>query len=142
MRAFGVILLIGLFVWGVIAAKENSGSDTPSPPVSRFSQIEIDRMVSLRDEALDNIGWVAGNAYGRPLWPKVQGFVGEGGSYYEAFVAIAPEGQTAAQAMSNLARYKRAVELGKRSRYDERDMMRRIERVNQITSALTAAVRR
>ena len=66
--------------------------------------IDNERFRQLRDQGIKNIGWVAGNAAGRPIWPHVEPYVGKGGNYYNALIRLkTPEGNEEVEAYSNVS---------------------------------------
>jgi hypothetical protein len=69
--------------------------------------IDNERFRQLRDQGIKNIGWVAGNAAGHPIWPQVEPFVGKGGTYYNALVRLkTPGANEEVEAYSNVALYR------------------------------------
>lgn len=143
MRMIGKILVV-LFVIGLVGAliSKNDG-ESPSQSSTSLSPTILTRLGALRDEGIDNIGWVAGNAYGRPIWAQVKPYVGEDGSYYRVLISLSTQGpNSAGEAMANIDRYKSAVKLGRSQRYDEADMLRRVERTNQIAKEISALLDR
>lgn len=130
-KVLAVTVAVLLF-FGIFRAATNQPSAPAGPTISTEIAARVER---LRNEALENIGWVAGNAYGRPIWPRIKEYVDEGGSYYNAFIGIIPNGG-AADVMSNIQRYKAAVNRGRGARYDEADMMRRVARTRQISEEI------
>lgn len=99
-------------------------------------------MAELRDEAICNIGWVAGNAYGHPIWPQVRDFVGEGGTYYDAFVRLRAPGESDELAASaNVALYQECRERGQGLAFNERASISRIQRVIDISEELRGVLR-
>jgi hypothetical protein len=78
--------------------------------------IDNNRFRQLRDQGIKNIGWVAGNAAGHPIWPQFEPFVGEGGNYYNAFIRLQPPGSNdKVEAYSNVALYREWVKTGEKS---------------------------
>lgn len=133
------IICVFLVVGGVYrmlgVSEPSSSSSTATSEGSKLSEGAKQRIAALRDEALENIGWVAGNAYGRPAWPRVKEYVGEGGTYYKTLTEIVVEGPQAFY--SNVEKYKAAEKRGRASRYDDSDMTRRVQRVMQIIDEMT-----
>ena len=96
------------------------------------------RFTELRDEGICNIGWVAGNSYGHPIWPQIRDFVGEGGTYYDAFVRIRAPGENAEQAAySNVALYNECREQGRQQNFNEGLSINKIQRAIDISNELT-----
>ncbi len=74
----------------------------------------------LRDEAIANIGWVAGNAYGHPIWPEVEPFIGPGGTYYEILLRTGiPGSDPEIEVSLNVQRYREAFDRGKAATFNE-----------------------
>lgn len=98
---------------------------------------------TLRDEAIQNVGWVAGNSHGHPIWPQMKGYVGRGGSYYKAFVSLAPPGlsraEQQAEAHHNVRLYEKWFERGEQAAFNEAEATSRIQRVLQISEELKRA---
>lgn len=96
-----------------------------------------DNLRELRDEGLRNIGWVAGNAYGHPVWQDIKRYVGKGGSYYDLFTRLAPQGSNAeAEAYQNVSLYRNWFEKGQDQPFNEKEAVLRIQRVHQIVEEL------
>lgn len=95
------------------------------------------RIAELRDEGICNIGWVAGNAYGHPIWPQVREFVDTGGTYYNAFVLLrAPGERDTVAASANVALYRECRERGGQQNFNEAASISRIQRAIDIVAEL------
>ena len=104
--------------------------------------IDNNRFRQLRDQGITNIGWVAGNAAGHPIWPQVEPFVGKGGNYYNAFVRLKPPGSNEqVEAYSNVALYEEWVKTGESAPFNETDCVAKIQRVLQIADELAKTVK-
>ncbi len=96
----------------------------------------------LRDQGIRNVGWVAGNTQGHPIWPQMRPFVGEGGEYYNAFVRIATCGlDDETVAFMNVRLYNEWVEKGRLFPFNEAESMRRTQRSIQIVKEMTKLMR-
>ena len=85
----------------------------------------------LPDEAIANIGWVAGNAYGHPIWPEVEPFIGPGGTYYEILLRSGiPGSDPEIEASLN----REAFDRGKAATFNEAEGASRLERVNEVVA--------
>ncbi len=105
--------------------------------VTTPSLAQDEELRSLRDEAIKNIGWVAGNSYGHPIWPEIKPFVGKGGSYYEFYLRLAPKNSDhAAEAFYNVSLYEEWFEIGSKQPFNENEGLSRIQRVMQIQDEL------
>lgn len=146
--------VIGLVLLGILAAltinslgSEKSDRLTKSPTVNRQDEAEAtntkirltQHQVELRNEGIQNVGWVAGNAKGHPIWPQVRGYVTPGGSYYTAFVHLS-SGQLSddAEALANVRLYNEWVERGSSVPFNEREGTSRIRRMIDIAEELKA----
>ena len=111
----------------------------------RLSSEAEARMMRLRDEAITNVGWVAGNAYGHPIWPQIEGYVGKGGEYYDFFMRLAPSGLTdieqQVQYAANLRRYEAGRKQGSSQSFSEAAASARIQRVLDIIEELKVIMR-
>lgn len=144
--------VIGLILLGIVAAltinswsSEKSDRLTKAPiPASEakatktkhpLSQHQID----LRDEGIQNVGWVAGNAKGHPIWPQVRDYVTSGGLYYVAFVHLSsgrlPDD---AEALANVRLYDAWVKRGASAPFNEKEGVSRIQRMIDIAEELKA----
>ncbi len=93
----------------------------------------------LRDEGIENIGWVAGNSYGHPVWPEVKGYVGKDGDYYNLFVRLAPKGSDhETEAFHNVSLYNKSFEEGQKQPFNEHESTLRTQRILQIVEELKA----
>jgi hypothetical protein len=102
-----------------------------------LAAIDTNRFRQLRDQGIKNIGWVAGNAAGHPIWPEVEPFVGEGGNYYNAFVGMNTPGSNGkVEAYSNVALYREWAKAGEKSPSNETDCLTKIQRTLQISDEL------
>lgn len=123
MRGF-LILVAVLVVVGL------AWSLTRNAPSSFSTTVLSARQIDLRDEAIQNIGWLAGNARGHPIWPQVEPFVGEGGQYYDAFLRISSGRYSdELEASMNVQLYRQWRERGAALPFNERDSTSRIQRV-------------
>lgn len=114
-----------------------SGSDKADP--SRPAQ--SDRFVDLRDEGIRNVGWVAGNARGHPVWPQLREFVEPGGSYHDGFVRLwSGRRSQASEAAANVALYNEWVRRGENQPFNEREAMSRIQRMQEIAVELKSLI--
>ena len=96
----------------------------------------------LRNEGICNIGWVAGNAHGHPIWPDVRPYVGEGGEYYDAFLRLLAPGETPeVQAHLNVRLYNECRSQGGQHVFNEAEGMSRIVRSNDIVNELLGRLR-
>lgn len=114
----------------------------PAAPAARADPELAYRLRTLRDEAIANIGWVAGNAYGHLIWPELRPYIGRGGEYYDSFMRLAPPGadhQT--EAALNVALYQKWFERGQAAPFNEPEGMRRLERLNALVGETTALLR-
>lgn len=101
------------------------------------------QIADLRDEGICNVGWLAGNSYGHPIWPQVRGFVGEGGEYYNAFVLVrAPHESERVAAQANVRLYNQCRERGENAPFNERESISRIQRAIDISEELRLLMRR
>ena len=92
----------------------------------------------LRDEAISNIGWVAGNAYGHPIWPEVEPFIGRGGTYYNTLLRTGiPGSDPEIEAALNVQRYREAFDRGKAEAFKEAEGASRLQRVNDIVAEIS-----
>ena len=160
MRAFirfatGVLWLVAGVVVILIVVGEgedrNSPDEVAPPPQTSVAtnqpRAPVDKQLAYRlrtnrDEAIVNIGWVAGNAYGHPIWQDLRAHVGRGGDYYDVFMRLAPPGtdhQT--EAMLNVALYEEWFERGQAAPYNEAEMLRRTERVLMLVEEGRALLR-
>lgn len=97
-----------------------------------------ERFRQLRDQGIKNIGWVAGNAAGHPIWPQVEPYVGKGGNYYNALVRLkTPGGNEEVEAYSNVSLYREWVKIGEKSSFNENECISKIQRTLQIVDELT-----
>jgi hypothetical protein len=104
--------------------KERKALDAQAPTLRR-----------LRDEAIANIGWVAGNAYGHPIWPEVEPFIGPGGTYYEILLRTGiPGSDPEIEASLNVQRYREAFDRGKAATFNEAEGASRLERINEVVA--------
>lgn len=88
---------------------------------------------ALRDEAVQHIGWVAGNAYGYPEWSTLRPYVGKGGQYYNFFFGLMPGGSNRRTEISHLASlYREWFTKGQTKPFNVKEANQRIGRVRQI----------
>ncbi|MDQ3582624.1 MAG: hypothetical protein M3495_13915 [Pseudomonadota bacterium] len=100
--------------------------------------IDSERFRQLRDQGIKNIGWVAGNAAGHPIWPQVEPFVGKGGNYYNALIRLkTPGANEEVEAYSNVAIYREWVQIGEKTSFNEDECITRIQRTLQLVDELT-----
>ncbi len=96
----------------------------------------------LRDQGIQNIGWVAGNSSKHPIWPQMKPFVGRGGTYYETLVRLkVPGSDSQTEAYSNVALYRKWKNIGSKITFNEAECMNRIKRTIQITKELSDLMR-
>lgn len=99
-----------------------------------FAQSALEK---LRDEGISNIGWVAGNTYGHPIWPQMKPYVGKGGEYYNFFISLgAQTANQEAQAYANIQRYNEWFDRGQSIPFNEPEAMRRAQRSVEIVSEI------
>ena len=100
--------------------------------------IDNERFRQLRNQSIKNIGWVAGNTAGHPIWPQVEPYVGKGGNYYNTLIRLkTPGANDEVEAYSNVALYREWVEIGEKASFNEKECMTRIQRTLQIVDELT-----
>jgi hypothetical protein len=100
--------------------------------------MDNERFRQLRNQGIKNIGWVAGNAAGHPIWPQVEPFVGKGGNYYNALVGLkTPGAKEEVEAYSNVALYREWVKIGEKTSFNEKECITKIQRTLQIVDELT-----
>lgn len=119
------------------AAPSSPDSAAPVRDLTTMTEAQTDRLRTLRDEAIDCMGWAAGNSFRRRTWPEVESYVGHRGLYYDEFLQLAPPGAPRdleeAERSANLARYRSAFMRGQRASYNEAETTRCIERTMQIS---------
>jgi hypothetical protein len=104
----------------------------------QLSAIDNERFRQLRNQGIKNIGWVAGNAVGHPIWPQVEPYVGKGGNYYNALIRLrTPGANDEVEAYSNVALYREWVKIGEKTSFNEEECITRIQRTLQIVDELT-----
>jgi hypothetical protein len=105
----------------------------------RLIAVDKERVRELRDQGIKNIGWIAGNAAGNPIWPEIEQYVGKRGVYYEFFVRLRTPGGPSddVQAYSNVSLYNDWVKIGERVPYNEEECTARTQRTLQIIGELT-----
>lgn len=130
---FVVVLMVGAaIVWWIFPSNQPAQSVIPLAPPG-WSR----NFTDLRDEGIADIGWVAGNARGHPIWPDVKMHFGEEGDVYDRLMMLGTPGQTQTiSAGLNVALYDRSVEQGAAAYYDEAEETRRAVRVSQIFKEL------
>lgn len=102
-----------------------------------LAAVDNKRFRQLRDQGIKNIGWVAGNAAGHPIWPELERYVGEDGNYYNAFIRLKPPGSNdEVEAYSNVALYREWVKTGEKSPFNETDCLAKMQRTLQILPEL------
>jgi hypothetical protein len=95
------------------------------------------RLRQLRDEGIDNIGWIAGNTRGQAIWPQVEPYVGRDGEYYNAFIRLTThEADPQTVASMNVGRYRDAVERGQAMPFSESEALSRTRRTVQIVAEM------
>jgi len=84
---------------------------------------------ALRDEALEHIGWAAGNGQDKPIWPEIKGVVEKDGPGFNYFANSSPlfEDQEM-EAFQNTMRYLAWRNEGAKQPYDETEIRRRVDR--------------
>jgi hypothetical protein len=172
MRALVTIIVIGVLGWFAfqllsrdpsymaqidqpatqsLAGKPPS-TPTASPPASGLlvtkphGTVSTDarqQIADLRDEAIDTIGWIAGNARGHTTWSQVQAYVGKGGPYYKFLISLkGPVGSNdEAEALGNLQRYDRAVETGANASFSTSEEVDRTKRAVAISKQIGALLK-
>ncbi len=93
----------------------------------------------LRDEAVQHIGWVAGNAYGHPEWPTLRPYVGKGGQYYNFLFGLMLRGANRRTDISQLASlYREWFTMGQKQPFNVKEATQRIVQVRQIVDDINA----
>ena len=128
MRTFAyVALALAVVFWIFILLTDPRDSDTP------FTTENDQAYVELLDEALYNLGYVAGNAYGHAIWSEARQFVGIDGEYTMAFRQLGRPGvDDLGAALRNRQRYEEGAEAGRATPFDENENLSRTQRVIQI----------
>ena len=148
------LMIIGLYVF--VVSLDPPSMDAPTvitskttPPTAAMPKsakpsstgIPLNaKLCKLRDQAIQNIGWVAGNSYDHPIWPEMEQYVGRGGVYYDTYVSLkcGLHRDEATTALANVQLYRDWFEKGRKKSFNEPDNMRRIKRVIQINDELRA----
>jgi hypothetical protein len=100
------------------------------------------RAVELRDEAIRNLGWVAGNAQGRPEWPRIRDKVDKDGTYTKAWLRISSGRMPdLAEASANLRLYEEWRAIGARAPWRPDESVARLLRVNGIATEFPDALK-
>lgn len=134
MRGIWLLIALAVLIWAASMQGEDRKTETARAERPEMSE----RFVELRDEAIRNIGWVAGNARGQAIWPEVRPHVGRDGEYYEAFVSLSSgRADDETEAMMNVSLYNDWVERGEERPFSPAEAMSRIERVQQIAAEMT-----
>lgn len=102
--------------------------------------------VELLDEALYNVGYIAGMVEGHPIWPVVYLHVGPDGVWASLLLSLRRPGLSDdVAAKANLSRYREGQEAGSGQEFNEPDMRARSLRVydiieNELVPASRAAM--
>lgn len=150
-RALAGVLAVGLLVLGAAfyvlggrafmgAAPSSTDAAGPVRDLTTMTEAQTERLRTLRDEAIDCMGWAAGNSFRSRTWPEVESYVGQRGLYYDEFLQLAPPGAPRdleeAERSANLARYRSAFMRGQRAAYNEAESTRCIERTIELSREL------
>lgn len=96
----------------------------------------------LRNEAVQHIGWVAGNAYGHPEWSTLRPYVGKGGQYYNFFFGLILSGSNRRTEISYLASlYREWFMKGQTQPFNVKEANQRIGRVREIVEDINTYLR-
>lgn len=96
----------------------------------------------LRNEAVQHIGWVAGNAYGHPEWSTLRPYVGKGGQYYNFFFGLILSGSNRRTEISYLASlYREWFTKGQTQPFNVKEANQRIGRVREIVEDINTYLR-
>jgi hypothetical protein len=130
--------IVGLWFIGVVTS-DYPATNQAEALTSQQRGIDAKGFRELRDQAIKNIGWVAGNARAHPVWAEVEQYVGRGGKYYDVLIRLKTPGSSSdfAEAHSNLSLYNEWVKVGEKQPFSERESVTRIQRANQIVAELT-----
>lgn len=114
--------------------------DAPLRDLTQLEDAQTSRLRELRDEALECMGWAAGNSFRQPNWPEIESIVGQRGLYFDPMITLAPpglaEGLKQAEKNANLARYEQAFVRGNRAEFDAGETERCVERTKQISDEI------
>lgn len=98
---------------------------------------------TLRDEALEHIGWAAGNGQDKPIWPEIKSLVEKDGPGFNYFVNQSPLFEDPEfEAFQNAMRYLAWRNEGAKQPYDEPEIRRRVARALELMNELEALRRR
>ncbi len=147
MKVFAWIVVLGVVLIAMSVAGQRtfdanytrlasaSGHATPSAAWKT-------QFAALRDEGLQNIGWVAGNARGYSAWETVRPYVDEGGTYYNFFIRLGVPGEPQdIEAHHNLDLYAESVALGKHADHNESEEADRTKRLVAISTEIAALLK-
>lgn len=146
-RDSGLDLLVGLAVLLFLLAgcdpnqqEQASASDsalTHPDPLVVFSDTDEHLYFYLRDQGIQNIGWVAGNASDNAIWPQVEPYVGKSGTLYKAFLfAVSPGADETAEVISNVDLYNVWLEKGEQAPHDEAACMAKTKETQDLAEEL------
>lgn len=101
------------------------------------------RYISLRDEALTSLGWIAGNAKGHSNWTEVEKYVGADGQYTSFYEKLATPSSNdgEADAFGNIQTYQAGVRQGSAAAFSTDEEYGRTNRVVQIAGEITAIMK-
>lgn len=115
-------------------------ADAPIRDLTALDGTQAERLRALRDEALDCMGWAAGNSFRQPIWPEVESYVGHRGVYYGPIIGLVPPGLPSdlseAESGANFDRYRGAFLRGRQAAFDAAETRRCIERAIEISGML------
>lgn len=149
-----VVVLVGaLFLWlerePGTAPEAEPASESNRPPLRDLTTMNRDetaRLRRLRNEALECMGWAAGNSFRKQMWPEVESYVGQRGLYFDFMLRLAPPGLSEdlneAELEANRARYEDAFVRGRGASLDEAEIARCIARTREISNALERMLER
>ena len=132
LAVIGILFLVGvIYLYGTKSnsSKNNRQAAVVSQTETSESRAKAARFRDLRNEGIRNIGWVAGNSKGHPIWPEIKPYVTAGGEYYEFFMRLAPPGSDhKVEAIMNVNLYRAALEDGQKLPFNEMQNILRIKR--------------
>ncbi len=130
MKKLGIVILIVIVL--AVVGRLTSPDEAGTGRVGEMTAAER-HYVELLDEAIYNVGYVAGMAYSHPVWPETRAFVGPDGQYTRALLVVRRPGLSdEATATMNLDRYEEGRDAGSVQAFSESDAAARTQRVIDI----------
>lgn len=125
------------------ASTQTDSAPQPAPITKGHWTAALEhQFTDLRDEALADVGFVAGNAKGHAIWPQVRDYVDEDGQYTKFYESLATpreqQSDAEGQALLNIQTYEAGVGKGSAAAYDPSDDTDRAQRIVQIGTEIGA----